>query len=277
MSNNLTNVIFLPPNVTSKSHLIIKAIKRMNTLFIGQNKITLQTVDSTNNYAAKLIKVSYVPDGTVIMAQNQTEGRGQRSNVWHSEPHMNLLCSFILQPKTLGTDKSFYMSAVSALAAKEAIEEVSPKSDVKIKWPNDIILNDKKVGGILIENSVVKGLIKFGIIGMGVNVNQNEFSFSHATSIRNETNKVMDSDFLLKIISKKLEKWYLILLREGYNEIITAYNKTLWRGDSENKIEMGGKSLIVSSLSVRKDGTISFAHNGSVKTASFSEAKISYE
>ncbi len=103
MSNNLANVIFLPPNVTSKSHLIIKAIKRMNTLFIGQNKITLQTIDSTNNYAAKLIKMQGddVPDGTVIMAQNQTEGRGQRSNVWHSEPHMNLLCSFILQPKTL--------------------------------------------------------------------------------------------------------------------------------------------------------------------------------
>ncbi|MFT4722324.1 MAG: BirA family biotin operon repressor/biotin-[acetyl-CoA-carboxylase] ligase [Flavobacteriales bacterium] len=277
MSNNLANVIFLPPNVTSKSHLIIKAIKRMNTLFIGQNKITLQTIDSTNNYAAKLIKVSYVPDGTVIMAQNQTEGRGQRSNVWHSEPHMNLLCSFILQPKTLGTDKSFYMSAVSALAVKEAIDVVSPKADVKIKWPNDIILNDKKVGGILIENSVVKGLIKFGIIGMGVNVNQNEFSFSRATSIRNETNKVMDSDFLLKIISEKLEKWYLILLREGYNEIITAYNEALWRRDSENKIEMGGKSLIASSLSVREDGTISFSHNGSVQTACFSEAKISYE
>ncbi len=69
------------------------------------------------------------------------------------------------------------------------------------------------------------------------------FSFSRATSIRNETNKVMDSDFLLKMISEKLEKWYLILLREGYNEIITAYNEALWRRDSENKIEMGGKSL----------------------------------
>ena len=268
---------FLPPNVTSKSHLIIKAIKLMNTLFIGQNKITLQTIDSTNNYAAKLIKVSYVPDGTVIMAQNQTEGRGQRSNVWHSEPHMNLLCSFILQPKTLGTDKSFYMSAMSALAAKEAIQEVSPQSDVKIKWPNDIILNDKKVGGILIENSVVKGLIKFGIIGIGVNVNQSEFSFSRATSIRNETNKVMDSDFLLKIISEKLEKWYLILLREGYHDIITAYNKTLWKRDLENKIDMEGKSLVVTSLSVREDGSISFSHKGSLKTASFSEAQISYE
>ena len=277
MSNNLTNVIFLPPNVTAKSHLIIKSIKDMTTLFIGQNKITLQTVDSTNNYAAKLIKMSYVPDGTVIMAQNQTEGRGQRSNIWQSEPHMNLLCSFILQPKILPTDKSFCISAVSALAAKEAIEDVSLKADIKIKWPNDIILNDKKVGGILIENSVIKGLIKFGIIGVGINVNQNEFTFPNVTSIRNETNKLMDSDFLLNILSEKLEKWYLLLLKGSYKSIMNSYNKNLWRRETENKIKMGERTLIVNSLKVNEDGTISFSHNGYVKTASFSEAKISYE
>ncbi len=249
----------------------------MNTLFIGQNKITLQTVDSTNNYAAKLIKMSFVPDGTVIMAQNQTEGRGQRSSEWISESGMNLLCSYILQPKSLTTEEAFYLSAAAALGAREAIESISNCQTARIKWPNDLILNDKKVGGILIENSVIKGSIKYGIIGIGVNVNQNEFNFQHATSIRNVTNRIVDTDSILNLLSEKLEKWYLLLIGKKYTEILEAYNNQLWRSDIENKIKLNGNSIIGTSLRVTPDGNLSFNSNGTRHNASFSEARISYE
>ncbi len=250
----------------------------MSTLFVGQNKITLQSVDSTNNYAAKLIKMSFVPDGTVIMAQNQTEGKGQRENKWKSESGQNLLCSYILQPKSLSASWSFSISMLAALSVYDTLRNVSDNSDVAIKWPNDLMLNNKKVGGILIENSIVKGEIKYCIVGIGINSNQTEFEFPHASSIVNETNLLIDTDNLLDSLSTHLEKRYLQLINNDLTSITQTYNTRLWKLGKNIKSHYQNRSISGYIKKVTEDGKLMFeTDEGELILADFSELKIVYE
>lgn len=249
----------------------------MKTLFVGQNKITLQTVDSTNNYAAKLLKMSFVPDGTVIMAQNQTDGRGQRENVWKSEPGQNLLCSFILQPKALSVHSSFMISMVSALAVCDTLKSIVSSSNIAIKWPNDILLDNKKISGILIENSIVKGAVKSVIIGIGINSNQTEFDYPQATSICNETNRLTDTDILLGELSIHLEKWYLLLISNQNSKIISHYNSLLWKREQEIQVIYRSEEISGRIKKVNTEGKLIFLSNKNRIEADFSELKIPYE
>jgi len=250
----------------------------METLFVGQNKITLKTTDSTNNYAAKLVKMSFVPDGTVIMAHNQTEGRGQRQKIWESPPGENLLCSYVLKPDSLNASEAFLMSMTASLAAQETIAQLSDLSSVHIKWPNDIMLNDKKIGGILIENYIVKGLVKYAVVGIGLNVNQNSLPYSHATSLVSETNRITDLDEILSTLSSFLEKWYLILQsRSQIAKISQRYNTYLWNQNKQLKVKFQGEQITGFIKGVSTEGKLHFLTEERMIHADFSQLKIPYE
>ncbi|MFI5220658.1 MAG: biotin--[acetyl-CoA-carboxylase] ligase, partial [Bacteroidia bacterium] len=128
---------------------------------IGKYIIRLETVDSTNNYAAALISKSKPAEGTAIMADFQDYGRGQRETIWESENGKNLLVSFILYPQ-IDTADYFLLNECFSLAVREVIEDITGL-DVKIKWPNDILVNNKKIAGILIENSIRGNTILYSI------------------------------------------------------------------------------------------------------------------
>jgi BirA family biotin operon repressor/biotin-[acetyl-CoA-carboxylase] ligase len=121
-----------------------------------------------------MLKLSRPPAGTVITAQEQTNGRGQRGSSWTAFKGDNLLASIIVYPNFLPPDETFMLSRITALAIRDAIEALTDK-DVFIKWPNDIIIGDKKVCGILIENNWSDFKIQSAIIGFGINVNQDKF------------------------------------------------------------------------------------------------------
>jgi BirA family biotin operon repressor/biotin-[acetyl-CoA-carboxylase] ligase len=213
----------------------------METLFIGKNTHFLTQVESTNTYAMDLLRNVNVLDGTVIYAENQTKGKGQRGAEWIVESGKNLTISVVLKPNFINSNDSFYLSKITALATYDVLADLVKNShnDIKIKWPNDILVDSKKVAGILIENTYLKSLIQYTIIGVGININQvifDQFN-TKATSLKliNETTSDFDKKQILLLLCSYLEKWYLKLKEFKFEEINSAFMKNLY-GIHENKL-----------------------------------------
>jgi BirA family biotin operon repressor/biotin-[acetyl-CoA-carboxylase] ligase len=200
----------------------------MRKITIGKPLLELPSVDSTNNFATALLQKSAVIEGTVIMAAHQTQGRGQAGNLWISNTGSNLLCSIILKPDFLMAERQFYLSMCISNAILDTVAAlVKP---VQIKWPNDILLNGKKVAGILIENTILGKCINTSIVGIGLNINQKEFpaDLPYATSIGVETGHDYDlSDSLSRLI-KCLNHHINSLYAEEFASIKTNYLNNLW-------------------------------------------------
>lgn len=151
----------------------------------GFKVVTLDTVDSTNNYIAILLKKGEITNGTVILADNQYGGRGQRGSNWQSAAGENLTCSIFLDEVNLSVEKSFNLTKWISVSLVNYLNRIG--FETTIKWPNDIFISDKKVAGILIENQLRGVTIKSSIIGIGLNVNQTNFGELRATSLKLET------------------------------------------------------------------------------------------
>ena len=121
------------------------------TLFLGKKIIELDSVDSTNNYAANLISQTKVLDGTVIMAYFQSQGRGQRGNDWMASPGENLTISIIVSTSFVDIGNQFVISQAVSLGVCKYVEQ-RLGCNGHVKWPNDIYVDGKKIAGILIEN-----------------------------------------------------------------------------------------------------------------------------
>lgn len=152
---------------------------------IGQKVLHLASVDSTNNYAANLLKQGELVSGTVILADEQFAGRGQRDAQWHSNPAENLTISFFLGDVNLSVERQFVLTQLVAVGLVHFFE----KEDIEavIKWPNDIYVGNRKIAGVLIENQLRGDIVRSAIVGIGINVNQKGFDGLRATSIFNET------------------------------------------------------------------------------------------
>jgi BirA family biotin operon repressor/biotin-[acetyl-CoA-carboxylase] ligase len=135
--------------------------------------IYLNEVESTNNYANQLILSDAAEEGTVVLAQYQTHGKGQHGNVWESETGKNLLMSIIWYPGFLPASQQFMISKIVSIAITDCVNDII--DDCKIKWPNDIYIGNQKLAGILIENSVKGSHLSSSVVGIGLNVNQQVF------------------------------------------------------------------------------------------------------
>lgn len=173
------------------------------------NIIYIPIIDSTNSYAHKLLREKKVQESTVIRTDFQEKGKGQLNNKWESEEGKNLLISMILYPN-LVVDQQFLISKVVALGVKDYLDSLSA-GEVKIKWPNDILIDKKKVAGILIENSIVGKLINTSILGIGLNVNQEEFKSyqREALSLRRIKKREFNLQNVLKELINKIRLRYL--------------------------------------------------------------------
>ena len=158
-------------------------------LYLGQNLIVLDEVSSTNDYLKELLSnIKPLPEATAIMAIHQVRGRGQRGNTWNTLPGQNLTFSFVLYPQEFSALRTFYLNMLICLGVYQWL---APKlSGVTVKWPNDIYIGDRKIGGILIENTLTGVLVRNSVIGIGININQLDFPIEleqKATSLRIET------------------------------------------------------------------------------------------
>lgn len=191
--------------------------------------IKLDATDSTNSYLRKLSTVETVLDFTIVTAKYQTEGRGQMGTIWSSETSKNLTFSVFKDVSNMNLDFPFFISIVTSLAIIRTLETFSlPK--LSIKWPNDILSEDKKVCGILIENVIKNNNINASIIGIGLNVNQIEFNnLPKASSLKMISGKIYNLDEVLHVVSKNL-KYCFRLLKDGkFDELKNSYEGYLFR------------------------------------------------
>lgn len=232
-----------------------------SNLFIGSVCIRLERVDSSNNYARELIRDKMPTEGTVIVANEQFSGRGQRSNTWYSEPKSSLTCSYILRPVFLAAKDQFILSAAVALAVYETVAVILPKSDVRIKWPNDILVDGKKIAGILIENTLRRSNLETSIVGIGLNVNQMKFpSELNATSIQLNTNSETDLNLIMEELSTRLEKYYLRIREGSFDPLLKRLNENLFGVRESMKLVINGTQQTVTVKGVRHTGELELEH-----------------
>jgi BirA family biotin operon repressor/biotin-[acetyl-CoA-carboxylase] ligase len=135
--------------------------------------VYLDTVDSTNNYVAKMVHDGTIDHGTVVLADYQVQGRGQRGTNWQSLSGENVTATLFLRWKSMRAEEQFRISMLIAIGVCKFLRNFNIEAE--IKWPNDILVNNKKIGGILIENQMKQSLVSSSIIGIGFNVNQTYF------------------------------------------------------------------------------------------------------
>ncbi len=199
---------------------------------IGSQKFILSDVDSTNNFAAKLINDGIGGHGSVIMAENQSNGRGQQGSLWQSEPNLNLLCSIVLSSKELSKINPIRINWYVSICIIEFLKRKN--INAQIKWPNDILIQENKISGILIENKFVGSSMKNSIIGVGINVNQSDFSGLSATSMKLETNIDYSITDLLDEFIFFLNQNERLIFREQDDQLKKRYLSSLF-GLSEER------------------------------------------
>jgi BirA family biotin operon repressor/biotin-[acetyl-CoA-carboxylase] ligase len=223
--------------------------------FSNQQYFRLDSVDSTNNYAANLLNLSSPPEGSVITARHQTEGRGQRGAHWESKAGENLLMSLICYPKTIGIDEQFYVSKCAALAVSEMTQDLTGKK-ADIKWPNDIYVDDQKIAGILIELQWSEKKLNSAIVGIGLNVNQDTFDGLRATSLRNLTGKTHDVEAIMKMLMRYLEKYYIKLISRQFSPIDQEYRSRLYKLGIQATYLYNGQPMNASIVGVDAHGKL---------------------
>ena len=173
-------------------------------LFIGKKIIELESVDSTNNYLSKYINKTNVLNGSVILAHNQTKGRGQRGNSWESEDGKNLTFSIYLKTNFISVANNFLLSMAVCNSLHELVSNYC--ENTQIKWPNDLLVSEKKIAGILIENTLKGSSLNYSIIGIGLNVNQKKYTYNkNATSLYLESQNQLNKSVVLNKYFKCLE------------------------------------------------------------------------
>ena len=199
--------------------------------------IKLDAIDSTNSFLRQLSSVETLKDYTLVVAQSQTKGRGQMGTSWTSEPGKNLMVSAFVNVFFLPIEHSFYISMAASLAIFKTLEDFQIKN-VKVKWPNDILADQKKISGILIENVIKNNCLQATIIGFGLNVNQTHFEdLPMATSMKNVSGKVYVLDEVLNAIVKRLQEYFDLLKNKQYTVIKKAYQSVLFRKDKPSTFE----------------------------------------
>ncbi len=245
------------------------------TLFVGKHIIELETVDSTNTYAKELLAKEKPVEGTVVFAHEQHSGRGQMGNTWKTEAGKNLTVSFILYPDFLDADKQFYLNMAISLAVKDFCESVLP-DEIKIKWPNDIYWHDKKLGGILIENTISGNRISSSVIGIGINVNQEEFdaTLPNPVSLLQISNFEFKLSNLIEGLSVFIEKYYLQLRQLHFNFLDKGYTVALYRYQQTHEFKKGEQILRGEINGVAKDGKLIFHSGGKEMRFAFKEIEF---
>jgi len=190
-----------------------------------------EQLDSTNNYASTIAKLPETQSGTAITADFQLEGRGQRDNKWLAEPGSSFLGTIILKVP-FKPEEIFYLSKWASLQVAKTLIQLNIQS-VSIKWPNDIFVEGKKIGGILIENSWSDQHLHYSLIGIGLNIsNQN---IENATCISNHTIEIPTVPSFLKTLRNLMSSDLFLLEEKKWTEIDSHYHHLLFqKGEIKN-------------------------------------------
>lgn len=204
----------------------------MNNAIIGSHIIELKETTSTNSYTDKMLLSQKPAEGTVIIAYNQTSGKGQDQNVWESEANMNLTFSIILYPLFLNPSEQFRLIEVTSLGIADFIQTLLPSQEnIKIKWPNDVYIGDRKICGTLVQNSIVGTQLSECIVGIGLNVNQEIFRSDapNPVSLKQITGETYDVQKCLTDLCTCLDNRYFQLKNKQHALLENDYLSRLYR------------------------------------------------
>ena len=210
-------------------------LDRLTTKTFGRHIHSFDSIDSTNTFAKTIAGTA--EEGTLVIAEKQTAGRGRLGRAWYSEQEKNLTFSIIIKPD-MAVDFLGVLSLYAAVAVADAIHATT-HCIAHCKWPNDLLLGGRKCCGILCESNIVSGTASFVTIGIGLNVNQTNFPDeirAAATSLSLEAGRIFDRTYILVSVLLKLEEWYHIVSRREYDRIIGAW---------ESRAPMLGKSILI--------------------------------
>jgi BirA family transcriptional regulator, biotin operon repressor / biotin---[acetyl-CoA-carboxylase] ligase len=189
-----------------------------NTLFLGKDIHFLPDCHSTNDMALQALRQKEAYEGSIFITNHQTRGKGQRGNTWETKPGENLTFSLVLQPQFLDLSEQFLLNIAVSNAIRQGMQEYIPQ--LQVKWPNDLVVPGVgKIGGILIENLVGSKGWEYAVVGIGLNINQREFSSPQATSLSLVTGSTYPLEELFKLLITQVEQAY-IALKKGKIELL---------------------------------------------------------
>ncbi len=200
---------------------------------IGHRVIRLDAVDSTNNYAANGIARGEFGHGTAIMALEQSAGKGQRGRTWTTAKGLDLAVSIVLQPQGMPATAQFDLAKLASLAVHRVVARILEEAgadgnEVRIKWPNDVLVGREKIAGILIVNEVQGERLVASVVGIGLNVNGSGWpSELHATSLCAETGAALELEAVLHQLCSSMEHFWQLHLHEP-GVLNEAYTGLLW-------------------------------------------------
>lgn len=244
--------------------------------FVSKLPLTiLQEVDSTNNYAMTCINENDVISGQAWLALHQTSGKGQRGKQWQSKPGENIMMSIAFRPSGLLIADQFILSSSIALGSYDFVKNYAG-SATRIKWSNDIYINDRKAGGILIENVIRGNKWMFAVAGIGINLNQESFSpdLPNPVSLCQITGRKHD-------LLKMAEELYscimdrLFLMRpKDYEQLLKEYNLRLYRRGEKQQFVSKREKFEATIKRVEKDGKLVLEKDGKLTSVNFGEVSF---
>ena len=240
------------------------------------NIIKLNAIPSTNDYLKQLSKEYPLLDFTVVVAENQTQGKGQMGEVWQSENGKSLLFSVLVKCENVDTSSLFLLNVLSALSVINAFESYK-MNGLSIKWPNDILSYNKKIGGILIENMFKSSGEIHAVVGIGLNFYQTDFEhLPQASSVYHAYGKMIDrEEVMIKIVE---------YIQKNIPELIDKadfwwgkYHDKLYKKDIPNLFQKDGKTFTGIIRNVTRDGFLQLEdESGNTQTYGLKEIKMVY-
>lgn len=227
------------------------------------------TLTSTNTEVARI--AGELADGDVVICREQTAGRGQRGNSWEAETGKNLTFSMLLRPHELPAAESFLLSMAVAVGITDALGKILSPKHIQIKWPNDIYWNDKKLAGILIENTISGQFVSHSIIGIGLNVNQRQFVSDAPNPV--SMAQIAGKDFVLDDVLDKVVSAIIARSHQPLRDIVAPYHAGLWHGVGRHMWrEPAGEPFTASIAEVRPSGHLVLQRaDGTLKPYAFKE------
>ena len=203
----------------------------MSALYLGRPLLTLEETDSTNAALRQLAQNGAL-EGTAVLARSQTQGRGRQGRTWHSPPGLGVYLSVLLRPAAWAADDAGWLAVLGGLAVAEALDRLGVLR-VALKWPNDVLVNGRKIAGVLVEPRLAERKVEFAVLGAGINIHHRAEDFPQelrtlATSCRQEGVQT-DRARAMEVFLECLERRYTEIRQVGFGPLLQAWSARVVR------------------------------------------------
>ncbi|MET0465787.1 MAG: biotin--[acetyl-CoA-carboxylase] ligase [Chitinophagaceae bacterium] len=229
---------------------------------LGTPFIELKSIDSTNNYALQQVHAGMAQHGAAYFAHEQVAGKGQHGKVWAMDKGVNLILSTVINPHPLLMAQQFQLSVCVALAAADLFRRYAGE-DTRIKWPNDLYWQDRKAGGILIENVIGGGHEwKWAVAGIGININQTSFpgNVKNPVSLKQITGKNFNPVTLALELCGLMNDHFRTLQTSGFDTLYALYLNNLYKKGERVKLKKDNRIFETLIKTISTDGKLVVEH-----------------